>query len=261
VAKKQEQRRIVLRIANPEVSPELVSLTDLANMLKTLEDAVVTEARARDIDPTKDIRLGLVGVKGGSNTLSIACSLKAYSIAHDIADVVTKRTYEKVAPETQRRLHDLSVISAKRKWKTEMTVSKAGKSKTAVISEGDVIPLPMGKRIQGTTSLFGHCIRAGGKEPRASIRLHWRDKLLHIDVDKRMAQQLGKRLYEDIVIEGTAVWDSRTWDILEFTASSIGRYKKTDAVTAFKELAEAAGGRWDNVDAEEYVRGLRDEDE
>lgn len=117
------------------------------------------------------------------------------------------------------------------------------------------------RKITGGTNIFGRCIEVGGNKPKAVIQLHGDQSNLLVKLTKELAKPLGRRLYEDVVIEGNAVWDAETLKLLEFEATEISTYQGGNVVTAFKELAEAAGGRWDNVDAQEYVRELRDDEE
>ncbi len=66
-------------------------------------------------------------------------------------------------------------------------------------------------------------------------------------------------MYETIALEGEAVWDPDTWEIIEFRATRMLPYRPKDPLAAFRELAAASGGAWDGIDADEYVRGIRSE--
>ena len=85
----------------------------------------------------------------------------------------------------------------------------------------------------------------------------YQGKILPITLSENMAKELGKSLYEDVCIEGKAKWYTEDWMIAEFEAVRICEFRGTDPVTAFKNLAVAAKGKWDGVDAIDYVKALR----
>ena len=67
--------------------------------------------------------------------------------------------------------------------------------------------------------------------------------------------------YEVVVVEGQATWDSETWQILDFKVTGIADFTAADPYQAMQDLAAAAQGHWEGVDALEYVRELRGADE
>lgn len=113
---------------------------------------------------------------------------------------------------------------------------------------------------QGDTTIYGRLIRVGGVGPRATL-LTPDGKHLHVELSESMAVALASsgRLHEDVGIEGGATWRVDTWEILEFRAQRITAYRpdKTNLVETFEALAKAAGDRWEGVDAERFVAGLR----
>jgi hypothetical protein len=111
--------------------------------------------------------------------------------------------------------------------------------------------------LQGTTTIQALCLRVGGVQPKAELRLPNREKLLHAELTAEVARQLAQRLYEEVILEGRATWNVDPWEVEAFRVNRVTTYRKTDAVLAFKELSEAARGSWDEVDALSYVHGLR----
>ena len=65
------------------------------------------------------------------------------------------------------------------------------------------------------------------------------------------------RLYEDIVVSGDVTWRSSDWQIESFVIRTITRFHRVDPLTAFHELAVAAEGHWDRVDAVDSSRNWR----
>jgi hypothetical protein len=75
-----------------------------------------------------------------------------------------------------------------------------------------------------------------------------------------LVKELGDRLYETVALEGEAVWDPESWEITEFRAVRVLPYRSGDVMAAFRELATVSANVWDGVDADEYVRKSRSED-
>jgi hypothetical protein len=82
---------------------------------------------------------------------------------------------------------------------------------------------------------------------------------LYIDINEELAKDLGKLIYRDIGIKGVARWRIDDWKVLGFKATGVSDYRPDSSglVQAFADLAEASRGRWENVDAAEYVKDVR----
>jgi hypothetical protein len=76
-----------------------------------------------------------------------------------------------------------------------------------------------------------------------------------------MAVELAsrERLYKDVGIEGEATWNVKSWEMIGFKAKRITKYQphKTNLVKTFESLAEAAEGRWQDVDIEQFTSEIR----
>jgi hypothetical protein len=113
----------------------------------------------------------------------------------------------------------------------------------------------------GTTTLLARCLRVGGAtQPTAELRLI-QGSLLNIKVSEEMARELGRHLYDEIVLTGIATWRTDTWTIIDFKIKSISKFDRVAPAVAFRELAEAAGDALDHVDAWELVQQGCDGDE
>jgi hypothetical protein len=78
---------------------------------------------------------------------------------------------------------------------------------------------------------------------------------------QEMIKHLARHLYEVVGLEGYATWTTTDWKITNFQVQRILPFKPTSPDKAFSSLAEAAAGRWNDVDAEDYVRNLRSGDD
>jgi hypothetical protein len=87
--------------------------------------------------------------------------------------------------------------------------------------------------------------------------------LLSVDVSEDLARELGKLIYRDIGIEGEALWRLGDRKIVTFKGQGVAGYTPDDVslTQTFKDLGRASEGRWDDVNAAEYVKKMRCEDE
>jgi hypothetical protein len=179
-----------------------------------------------------------------------------------ISHAVAAQDYHTLPPSAQLELATLSKQMVKRDWVVEFLADPALHIEHAKISTEHPVPEPLPPpSATGTTVVFGRCVRVGGAgAPRAEIRLP-EGNLLYIDVSEEMAKELARRLYDEVCIEGRATWRTTDWTLLDFKAAHVTDYRPTGLVEAFEQLARAAGGRWNNVRADEYVRELRSEDD
>lgn len=136
----------------------------------------------------------------------------------------------------------------------------------AVISYEYPVPKPaVMDTTRGTSTIWGHLIKAGGdSDPKAIIRLR-NGKLFAARVTKELIDEIQdqKLIYKDIGLKGVAVWNLEDWSMESFKAASIAAYRP-DQITpsqSFEELAKASRGRWEGVDPVKFVNGLRTEEE
>lgn len=113
----------------------------------------------------------------------------------------------------------------------------------------------------GDTTLYGHLIRVGGSPPVATLVLH-DGSSLDCPVTVKLARKLGPLLYREVGLEGEATWRTGDWEIVAFRPKRLTEYRphEQSLTETFRKLAEVSGGRWDHVDADEYMRELRGDD-
>jgi hypothetical protein len=257
-----QKRQFELKIAGQGVSPETVRARDLAETLTLLERSVLGNMGIDNEDSDRrDALVSLVGVRPGSNCLVLAAAETALPSVAEITDAVSSGDYDPLTLGAHRNLHTLSDFAVKCGWSLEFVPNEALNIRHAVIALGREVPDPNLLVAQGTTTIYGRCERVGGTKPRANIRLLTTSELLSIRVNEPLAKKLAARLYQDVGVEGEAGWRTRGWQIVWFKATRLLEYSPEGLVEAFQQLATAAGGRWDGIDAEDYVRVLRSEED
>lgn len=240
--------------------PEEVSVGYLSELLDRLEKFLSAYAKAKDLEiSVSGPVLSLVDVKSGSEGLVLSVPAPAVQAIAAASIAVLHGDYGTLPRSAHQELFGLSEQLRSRGWSASFEENLAAGIAPAKISpERGVLPPPEPTRIKGTTTLLAKCMRVGGATvPRAEIRLSQTGELLYVDVSEEIARTLGRMLYEDVVLEGTATWNAETWKIMDFKITGITDFTRVEPHKAIEELARAARGQWDGVDALEYVRRLR----
>lgn len=251
------RHQVYVAITGAQVSPEQVSLKELVGILSRLDRAIVSYAAAQQIDLSEDASVSLVHIESGSECLVFSVPDPLVGVVAGISKAVGERQYGELPAETYEELYALSQAVSLRGWDLEIKEDNARGIQYARFGAKEPLDAPYAPAfVKGTTTVYGQCLRVGGVHPKAELRLP-SGKLMHVDLSEQVAKELATRLYEEVALEGAATWDTATWEILEFRVSQVTAFQKTDPVLAFKELAEAAHGAWDTVDAVDFVHGLR----
>jgi len=255
------KRAVKITISGPGLLPETTRASELGDFLRNIEKAVFETAKAQVAEISDEDIVSLTKIEASSNKLTFAVAGLLIPGVVCVSQAIKTKKYETLPRQAHEALHEVSAQAVRHKWEVKFDKNTSLNIRGGSISEeNQVPPAPPPPHIEGTTSIYGRCIRVGGKTPKAIIELY-QGKSLPINLSEDMAKELAKSLYEDVCIEGKAKWNTEDLMIAEFEAVRICEFRATDAVTAFKNLAAAAKGRWDRVDAIKYVEGLRSEGE
>lgn len=251
--------RVQIDIIGP--SPSDVPIEDLAKVLEELSAAVSSFIEAKDSKDSNlsSYRVSLVGVVDGSDGLVLEVQPQAARALGSISRALKSRRYDELPRATHVALHNLNQFTARRSWGLRFRKnSRANIQSVEVVEPSHVYPPAERKTLVGGTTLIARCLRVGGATvPRAELRLPGQ-RLLHVEVTESVARDLGKRLYEEVALSGQAVWDPNGGELLEFKVDTVTSYQQVPIDVAFRELARAADGQWNDVDALEFVRSVRD---
>lgn len=244
------------RIAGDGVRPETTPISELADFLRHIEKAVLSNAGPQDqIDPETDV-VSAVAISAGSTSITFAVTTALVASFSGIEAAVVTSDFSRITRaahqelyEAQRRLNHLG-------WTVQYAPSNSlGKPAPLELA----IPEPPPARTTvGPTVVYGTCTRIGGVKPRGQLRLT-DGNLLSFDLPRDLAIELGHRLYEDIGIRGIAKWDVENWRVEEFEAAEIDDFVDPDPLEGFRRLWQVSKGIWDGVDAARYVDELRSE--
>lgn len=251
---------VELRLRGAGLHPETLRASDLAQVLVCFEKAIEAAATVLPSeDEPRPVVVSLTAVRDGSACLELTVSPAVWDAVVTVARSIEDREYGRLPRAAQTRLADLSKFAVGRGWEAELVSPSL---RRAVISASNPVPHPPPSRLRGTTTLVGQCVRVGGVEPGVQVRPLRGGKLVTVQARKELVKELGERLYETVALEGEAVWDpDSSWEMTEFRAARLLPYRPHDPLAAFRALATAAGEAWKDVDAEEYVRAARSEDD
>lgn len=250
--------RFQVDITGPS-GPDQVSASDLAGLLVRLEKSVIAYARSSGLHLSdQDPSVCLVAVGQGSDRLVFSTAPSIIPAIASISRAIMDDAYENIPFETHSELSELSKTIIAKGWELQFKEDTSYGIAPARIGPEREIRLPTEPpRVKGTTSLLARCLRVGGVRPRAELRLSKGQELLYVDVTEDVARQLGKRLYDQVVLEGKATWRADTWEVVGFTVTSVAEFQKVSPDLAMKQLSEAAKGKWDGIDPVEYVQKIR----
>jgi hypothetical protein len=257
------RHRIKVAITGAGVSPESVPLRDLADVLGRIDRAVRSYVASKRLELPDDALISLVDIVSSSDGLVLATAEPLVPVVALISKAVRDRDFTELPTETYGELYGLSESLSSRGWGFKFFEEKPlGIVAAEFDAAQPLMPPAKPTFVEGTTTLYGRCLRVGGAgQPKAEVRLPNTSKLLHVDLSEALAKEVATKLYEEVALEGTATWNADSWELQSFRVSRVTNYRKSDPVAAFKELAEAAKGRWDEVEASAYVHSLRTDDE
>jgi len=260
--------RFIIRfnIAGNGATPETIGMGDLGELLRHLDEAIKAavppELRIEHASQHAPL-VSLVSVKeGNSSDMGMAVLDYGVPALSDLTEAIATGLHSRMPVNSQENLSFISKWVIKKGYVFEFEGDAALKVRHAVISREHPVASPYSSDAvaDGVTNVWGFLLRAGGREPRSTLLFPNGEKLA-VTGDELVTKQLAQRLYEDVGIEGIATWRSSDWKMVAFKAQRVLEYRPQDAdvVQAFTDLAEASGGRWDDVDAAAYVRDLRGE--
>jgi len=246
------------------LSPETLDVTDLAKLLPRIRESVrATAGIPADRGSRRQMLMSLVGVEKGSVSLRVLPSGGVMCEGMDrMIEAVALETTRLLGREASQTLYDLSQFIERQFWRVCLR-SNTG-SGVAEISRDRPIPPPAPVRVREKRTLYGVLCKLqskpDGKGCTATIELT-RGGQQTVSLSEPMLRELGKRILEPIGLEGEARVDPASWKIVEFTATALTPYRGSAVGGVVRALRETAGDAWKGVDAVEYVKQVRSEED
>jgi hypothetical protein len=212
-----------------------------------------------DLDPAHFI-VGLVQIEKGSARLAFSSSQK--SLAKDsfeeVSTAVAQKKVYKLPSEAAEEVNKIVDFSKRRGCVVEFRPD-VQKAPTAFIHPDTDFGVPEKQTIASDSVAFGKLERIGGARPMARIRIS-EHEAISCSLSFDLAKSLAAKLYEHVGLTGRATWNTETWSLISFDVHSITQYEGGSIKEAFRELADAAGDAWTDIeDVKGYIRSLRED--
>ncbi len=235
-----------IRLKGPDASPDLVPVSQLAEVMKSVDGMLRSLIASRHPGVSEDaVVVGLVKVTRRSVGLAFSSNFEeaAGAAAVEISRAVKKRDLSPLPVTTAAKLCDVISFAEKRGWETHLTARAAGKLMTATIFPDTKFKVTTPTVILGETTLYGEIERAGGTTPIVSLRLS-NDDRISCQVTRELACEFGQRLYRFVGVVGSARWSSPEFKLEAFTPYRITEYEDTPPSQAVSELAAVLRPYW-----------------
>lgn len=243
----EETLNIRLKNREDTLHPETLGINDLFKISKLIEEALVLtlspdeNIESDEDDPEKKSPyVSLTCIEPGSVFVKLSIPKMLLSAAVSLKLALLQSNYSELPISAQEKLANLYSYVSNRKWSVGLSGVTDGE---AIISDEYPIAAPKQNTIQEITTIHGKCVKVGGDEdPRVTLRIHSTNKLMSVNVNTQLAEVLGKRLYDDIGLRGTATKDAHTLQLISFRANELLPYKgkNADPSGAIRKLAEIA---------------------
>ncbi len=253
------------------VYPEKIPVATLASTLSAVQRLAEGEPDLEDEDDQgkpenveDDRSLRLLDVKRGSAAfrMSAPSGQEAVNRIRAVGRFLTKPDD---VGENDYILNPIERLSATaRALKCRIILREPGRDGSVLASiEPDTYQLiSKSLLIQGETSFVGRIQRVGGAtEMKCALRVDFQHRLMFCKVSSQeISREMGKRLYEEVVVHGTALWLRTSWRIFAFTVASITQPKQGSLTQAFEALRKAGGDKWGQIaDPEAYLQEVTGE--
>lgn len=250
-----------INIAGEGISPESIRASDLADILKSIEESISSVAIQMNPDlDLDDFIVGLVQIQRGSARLAFSSSQPsiAKNSFEDISTAVSEKKIYRLPSTAVEGINKIVDFSKRRGCVIELRPD-IQKEPTAFIQPDTDFGIKEKQTISSDSVIFGNLERIGGVRPMARIRIS-EHEVISCSVSYDLAKSLASRLYENIGLTGRATWNTQNWSMTTFEIHNITQYEGGSIKDAFRELANAAGDAWSDIDdVKEYIRSLRED--
>lgn len=257
----EDVAQIELRFAGEGISPDNVRLKELSEILVSLEEALVAtiEQEFGDI-PRAELLIGLNTIRHGSLDLGFALSQPQFFLPvwRQIGTAIQTSELSRLPNKAIESLGNILKFVRKRQCRAELRITDVAEPLALITPESD---LYLANIITGRTTLYGRVVRVGGDSPPTVRISPHKGETITCKATVNHAKILAHRLYEYVGVEGTAIWQIDTFDIVGFTIDSILDYDENNSIVeTFNQLRDDFGHYFNDIeDVDEYVRQLRDD--
>lgn len=265
VANKKPNADFIVRMVGQGIRPWAVPLRTLTNILDAVQRLVEQQDRTLEDDVSYD---GETHVESGYRTLHLL-SVKSKSAAYAVsvpdgaaAIALLSEIGESIdSPDkanwTSPTLSSIEALSRSAKsMGCEIEFREADSSRTygrviARIAPSTYEAIAGSAFIRGRTSLYAKIERVGGATAmHCGLRLPDAPRKMVICrvVSDDLVRELGRYMYEHLIVSGDATWVKHDWRLKTLVIDSFDPPKKGSIRETLLRAHDAGGHAWDSVD-------------
>lgn len=242
-----------IRFYGNDVNPGSVKPSEIADLIKGFEKALLSEIKERN--PEYDINQLLFTfeeIKNESLGLAFFPKLIKTAVISSYTLISTSfqtGDFSKLDNKTIKELKTLTAFSKKYNCAAEF---KFNGEVISSFSPQTEIPYNKTAVLSGDINIFGRVIDAGGNNPNVHIKLNDENELI-FSTSEANAKQLAHKLYEKVNLSGKAKWDAVTYEIKEFKLTEILDFSAGKTLSAINELRNLTSGFWDKYNTNDDI--------
>jgi hypothetical protein len=258
-----EMQEIQIEISGSDVHPETLRMNELAHYLLNLHEAVIEEAETEGCtfdEEQPDITL--VGIDDQCVLIRIMVSLMLLPCVANISQAIRGESHTTLGLKACAAINRIKSQTMETGHQFRICQNDTLQIANAIIAPTGMMPWMNQEsvedtfQIQGITSIYGECIGIGGiDKPYAMIKTQ--QGTVRVFAEKLQVKKLAGWLYEPVKIDGMASWQLPDMALKSMNLCNMERWKKIPINEAFQQLRKIAGDRFDDTDAEQYVKTLR----
>jgi len=253
---------IEFKFTGEGIKPENVKASEVADILKNIEDMV--ETRIFQDHPEVDkgqVIISLVNIKSESLGLQFRSPTSDYALNafRELGNAIRVSDTISLPPKSRNALSNIVKFTKNKKCASELILSDNGSREIlATITPDTKIEHP--PLLIGETTVYAKVVRTGGKEPRVEIETI-DERTLFCDAPLDITKKLGTKLYQIVGLIGVAEWDTELNNIEQFSIKDVTDYEQVPIKEAMRELSEATKTYYSDIDdVEQHISTLRGSD-
>jgi hypothetical protein len=243
---------------NDTIKPESVKAGDIADVLKSIENIVVSQIYKKNPQLKKEpVILSLTNIRASSIDLQFHSPFPDVTLTafEKLGQAIIKNDFSELPSASYEDFNTLVTFTRNQKCVAEFVHQNGRRNVIATITPDIRIVRP--PALTGETTLYAKVVRTGGKEPK--VELETVDgRTLFCDASIDITTKLGSKLYQTVGLVGKATWDIDLIYIEKFSIEEVLTYEEIPFNKAINELSEATKNYYsDIVDVDQYISKIR----
>lgn len=248
---------IELKFFGGDIKPENVKASEVADILKAVEDMVESRIFQDHPEISKEqVIIGLVNIKSDSLGLQFYSPIEyAEHAFRELGNAVRTNDTISLPSKSRNALNNIVKFTRNKQCKTDLIISNENREVLVTITPETKIENP--PLLKGETTVYAKVVRTGGKEPKVEIE-SVDGRTLFCDATLDITKVLGSKLYQFVGLIGVAEWDNELNNIEQFSIKDVSDYERVSIKDAIHNLAEVTKDYYAHIDdVEQHISNLR----